>query len=88
MPLSTHNLCLHELTEVSSLLVVTSCYSIASLREEKPAFITSKKKDKRHKLTGITSPHSNHFYLTQAHVIRTFKISSTSKSNWDLNATF
>lgn len=40
----TQVMSINELTEVSSFLVVMSCYSIAPLRKKKPALITTKKK--------------------------------------------
>lgn len=57
----------NELTEVSSLLVVMSRYSIAPLRKKKPALIKTKTRDKRHKLTGITSQDSAVCIYTDTH---------------------
>lgn len=65
----------NKLTEVASLLVAISCYSIAPLRKEKASVITTKKTDKRQIDWNYFST-LNHLYLHRHIPLELFKLAA------------
>lgn len=66
----------NELTEVSSLLVLTSRYSIAPLRKKKPALIITKKKRQKTQIDWNYLSTLNHFYLHRHTPLELFQLAA------------